>query len=166
MNKKVHQTETKKKSRNFSYLVLATTILLIAIILIAVFLDQTSYGPGPVDIEVTPDKQFYIQGEEVNFTIYVNNPHNWPVPYPYSVSYIIKKDGVYIASLGGGQITYAEPLPKFPPHSKTLFRLLLMPWNQKIYLNGTMVRVQPGDYTFTVIFYGRVDYGESGKLRL
>jgi len=160
------QTKPTKRSRRF-YLVLAAAFLLSVIIISAVFLSffmmsQTSYGPGPVDIEVTADKPFYLQGEEVNFIIYVNNPQEWPVPYPYSVLYIVEKDGVYVASLGGGQIDYAAPSPKFPPNSKTLYGDFLMPWNQKMDLNETRVQVQLGNYTLTVSLSG-YGYDESGN---
>jgi hypothetical protein len=160
-------TEPKKKSRRF-YLVLAAAVLLIAVIISVVFLglfnmDQTNYGPGPVEIEVISDKPVYAQGEEINFTIYVNNPHDWPVPYPNSVKYIIEKDGLYVASLGGGQIDYPAPFPMFPPNSKTLYQEFLMPWNQKTNLNGTLVQVQSGNYTLTVSFDGAIDYGDNSN---
>jgi hypothetical protein len=145
------------------YLVIVAVILLIVIIITAVFLNQPSYGPGPVYIEVASDKQVYLQGEEVNFTIYVNNPHDWNIPQPNSVSYIIEKDGVYVASIGGGQITYVEPLPMFSPNTKTRYQELLMPWDQKTHLNGNLVQVQPGNYTLIVTFDGAVDYGDSGN---
>jgi hypothetical protein len=161
------QTEPKKKSRRF-YLVLAAAVLLITIIISVVFsglfhMGQTSYGSDPVEIEVIPNKPFYLQGEEVNFTIYVNNPNDWSVPYPNSVRYIIEKDGLYVASLGGGQIDYVAPFPMFPPQSKTLYREFLMLWNQKMDRNGTLEQVQPGNYTFAVLFDGAVDYGDSGN---
>lgn len=162
LNGETPQTETRKRSRWF-YLVLAVTFLLIVMIMSAVFLGQTSYGPGPLDIEVASDKQIYLQGEEVNFTIYVNNPHDWTVPYPNSVSYIIEKNGLYVTSVGGGQITYTEPTPMFSPDSKTLYQELLTPWNQKLYVNGALVQAQPGNYTLTVSFDGAVDYGDSGN---
>jgi hypothetical protein len=161
------QTEPKKKSRRL-YLVLAATVLLIAVIIgVIIFeisdINQTNYGPGPVEIEVISDKPFYLQGEKVNFTIYVNNPHDWPVPYPNSVRYIIEKDDLYVASLGGGQIDYPAPFPMFPPNSKRLYQEFLMTWNQKTNLNGTLVQVQPGNYTLTVSFDGAVDYGDSSN---
>ncbi|MBN1357352.1 hypothetical protein JW988_01150 [Candidatus Bathyarchaeota archaeon] len=124
---------------------------------------QTTHGSGPVDIEVASDKPFYLQGEEVNFTIYVNNPHDWAVPYPNSVSYLIEKDGLYVTSIGGGQITYAEPHPVFSPNSQTTYQELLMPWDQKISGNETNVQAEPGNYTLTVTFNGAVDYGDSGN---
>ncbi|MBN1244579.1 hypothetical protein JXA31_03200 [Candidatus Bathyarchaeota archaeon] len=166
MKSSAPQTEPKKRSRRF-YVILAAAVLLIAIIISAVFLSffmmgQTSYGPGPVDIEVTSEKQFYLQGEEVIFIIYVNNPQEWPVPYPYSVLYIVEKDCVYVASLGGGQIDYVAPSPKFPSHSKTLYGDFLMPWNQTTNLNGTRVQVQPGNYTLTVSLSG-YGYDASGN---
>ncbi len=162
MNCSATQTGLAKKSRKF-HLVLATAFLLIIVIIIAFFLSQTSYGPGPVDIEVSSDKQVYLQGEEVKFIIYVNNSHDWNVPYPNSVTYIIEKDGVFVASIGGGQITYVKPGPMFDPSTKTRYQEGLMPWDQKTHLNGSLVQVHPGNYTLIITFDGAVDYGNSGN---
>jgi hypothetical protein len=161
LNGSASQTKPAKKFRRF-YLVLVAAFLLIAVLIIAVFLNQTSYGSGPVEMAVASDKPFYLQGEEVNFAIYVNNPHDWNVPYPCSVNYIIGKDGVYVASIGGGQITYDE-LPMFSPNTNTSYQVLLMPWNQKLHVNGTNVQAELGNYTLTVTFNGAVDYGDSGN---
>jgi hypothetical protein len=156
--------EPKKRSRRFYLVVFVAILLLTLIVDIAVYdvyVGRTSYGPGPVEIEVTTDKQFYLQGEEATFTICVNNPQNWPVPYPHSIVGVIEKDGVYIAGVGGGQIDYAG-VPTFPPHSKTLSWASLM-WNQKSDVNGTLVQVHSGNYTYIVTFGGLVDYGNSGN---
>jgi hypothetical protein len=161
LNGSVLQTGPAKKSRRF-YLVLVTAFLLIVVLIIAVFLNQTISGPGPVEMAVESDKQVYLQGEEVNFAIYVNNPHDWNVPYPVSVNYIIGKDGVSVASIGGGQISYSK-LPMFSPNTNTPYQELLTPWNQKLYVNGTNAQAEPGNYTLTVIFGGAVDYGDSGN---
>ncbi len=161
MNGSALQTGPAKKSRRF-YLVLVAAFLLIAVLIIAVFLNQTVSGPGPVEMAVESDKQVYLQGEEVNFSVYVNNPHDWNVPYPCSVSYIIGKDGVYVTSIGGGHISYDE-LPMFSPNTNTSYQVLLMPWNQKLPVNGTHVQAEPGNYTLTVTFNGAVDYGDSGN---
>jgi len=161
-----NQIEPKKRSRRF-YLILIATVLSLAIIVgVVVFelsnVGQTSYGPGPVEIEVTTDKPFYLQGEEVYFVIYVNNPQDWPVPYPNFPGYRIEKDGLNIEE-GGVNIDYVMPIPTFPAHSRTLFNPNLH-WNQKMDLNGTLVQVQPGNYTLTVYFNpGLVDYGDGGN---
>jgi hypothetical protein len=146
------QTEPKRKSRRL-YLVLAAAVLLITILSVAVFsgLFQTTYGIGPVDIEITPDKPFYLQGEEVNFTIYVYNPHDWPVAHPQSVLCIIEREGVYVDSLGGGLIDYASPFPTIAPHSEITYR---ESWNQKRDINGTHTQVEPGNYTLIVSLEG------------
>lgn len=163
------QTEPKKKSRSRRfYLVLITAVILIGVIIDGVILyvfssGQRSYGLGPIGIEVTPSKPFYLQGEEVNFTIYVNNPHDWPVGYPGSIRYTIEKDGLYVASLGGGQVDYAAPAyPAFPPSSKTLFRAFLRSWDQKMDLNGTRVQVEAGNYIFIVSLSGP-NYDNAGN---
>jgi len=148
------QTEPKRKSRRF-YLVLAAAVLLIATISIAVFLGlfQTNYGIGPVDIEVTPNKPVYLQGEEVNFTIYVNNPHDWPVAYPFQVAYRIEKGNVPVDSAILSIDFAAGRIPTFPAHSNTTY-CPISPWNQKTYDNETWVQVEPGNYTFTVSLKG------------
>ncbi len=40
------------------------------------------FGPGPIEIQVTPDKQYFLVGEEPTFTIMVFNNQTWPVAYP------------------------------------------------------------------------------------
>jgi hypothetical protein len=158
LNGSAPQTEPKKRSRRL-YLVLTAALLLIIIILIADFLGQTSYGPGPVDIEVTPDKQIYLQGEEVNFAVYVNNPQDWPVPYPNGEGYAIEKDGLYIDGYGGHIDYPAGGIPTFPANSRTLTK---WQWDQKMLLNGTRVQVQPGNYTLTFSISG-YGYSESSN---
>lgn len=158
------QTKPKRKTR--FYLVLAVVALLIAIISIVVFLGlfQTSYGPGPVDIEVTTEKAVYLQGEEVYFVIYVNNSQNWPVPYPNSVGYIIEKEGRFISGTTACIDYAAGRVPTFPAHSRTLYNPPLL-WNQKMDLNGTFVQVEPGNYTVSISFSG-FGYSNSGNCTL
>lgn len=156
-----------KRHRRF-YLILIVAVLTLAIIIgIALFLlgiGNTNYGPGPVNIEVTTDKPFYMQGEEVNFTIYVNNPHDWPVEYPWLVEYIIEKDFLDIDGVSVNIDFAPGRITTFPSHSRTLYGNMWH-WDQKMYVNKTFTReqVQLGNYTLTVSFDGRVDYGDSGN---
>ena len=158
------QTEPKKKSRRF-YLVLAAAVLLIVVILSVAFLSlfnmgQTNYGPGPVEIEVISDKPFYLQGEEVNFTIYVTNPQNWSVPKPTSVTYEINRNGSEVFH-GNAQIRYVYPPPSFPAHSRELYETYV--WDGKVGPGVNRTLAPPGIYTFTGAFDGPVDYGNSGN---
>lgn len=148
------QTEPKRKHRRL-YLVLAATVLLIAIISIVVFsgLFQTNYGIGPVDIEVAPDKPFYMQGEEVNFTIYVYNPHDWAVAYPYRVAYRIERGNVPVDGAILNIDFAVGRIPTFPANSNTSYSSI-SPWNQKTYVNETWVQVEPGNYTATFSLKG------------
>jgi hypothetical protein len=148
----VKQVEPKKRSRRF-YVILTVAILTLAIIIgVVIFewsnLGQTSYGPGPVEIEVKADKPFYLQGEDVNFTIYVNNPQDWPVLYPSMVDYRIENGCLT------KQITLASPIPLFPAQSRTLYDTYF--WDQK-------VPAPPGNYTLNFSFGGPVDYGSGGN---
>ncbi len=153
MNGESSQTEPKKRSRRF-YIILSAAVLLLAVIIGAAIFEfysanQTTPGPGPVDVEVVPDKLSYVQGEEITFEIYVSNPQDWPVEYPYSIRYVIEKDGH--AVLGEDEYASYPPdvVPKFSAHSRTSFS---WNWNQKAYLNGTLAQVEPGNYTLTVSF--------------
>jgi hypothetical protein len=159
------QTEPKKRSRRF-YLVLAAAVLLIAVIISVVMfemsnINQTNYGPGPVEIEVVSDKPFYMQGEEVNFTIYVTNPQNWSVPEPYGVTYEMHRNGSEVFG-GNVQISFAiNPPPSFPPHSRKLYETRV--WDGKVGPGDNRTLAPPGTYTYTVLFGGTVDYGNSGN---
>ena len=119
------------------------------------------YGTRPVSIdEVASGKPYYLQGEEVNFTVTVNNPQDLPVPYPGYVGYRIEKDGLYVAE-GGVFIEYAMPIPTFPAHSKTAYSSPLR-WDQKMEVSdGTRAVAPPGNYTLTVSFDGH-SYGPNG----
>jgi hypothetical protein len=157
------QVEPKKKSRRF-YLVLVAAVLLIAVIVGVVIFEFFNIGnirdgPGPVYIdEVTTDKPYYLQGEEVNFTVTVNNPQDWPVQYPNVVEYRIGNESLT------KQITLASPVPSFPAQSRTLYDTYF--WDQKVHLNDlnhTLVPAPPGNYTLNVSFGGPVDYGSGGN---
>jgi len=157
------QGKPKKRSRRF-YLILAAAILTLAIIIGVVIFEffkigSTHDGPGPVYIdEVTADKPYYLQGEEVNFTVTVNNPQDWSVRYPGYVAYMIEKDDLIIAE-GGVNINYAMPILTFPSHSRIAYRPPLS-WNQKIDVNGTLAA--PGNYTLMVSLSGP-SYNPSGN---
>jgi hypothetical protein len=161
------QGKPQRKTKRF-YAILALAVLLITILLGTLIYKLTianrvSFGPGPVEIEVTTDKPIYLQGEEINFTVYVTNPHEWQVPYPNSVFNTIEKNGSYVCNLGIGQIDYiAGNLATFKPDSKKAY-IENLPWNQRISQNGTLVQVEPGKYTLTVEFSGAVDYGNDGN---
>ena len=157
------QTNPKKKSRRF-YLVLVAAVLLIAVIVSAVILEffnigNTRYGPGPVEIEATTDKSFYLQGEEVNFTITVNNPQDWPVSHPLQISYQIERNDKFVDGVTI-MVTPADA-PAFPAHSGTLYDTYV--WDQKTGIGNNRTQVPLGNYTFTVSFGGPVDYGGGGN---
>jgi hypothetical protein len=161
MDKSSSTNKPKKKSKRF-YTILAVTVLLLALLAgVVIFewsnLGRTNYGPGPVDIEVTTDKTFYLQGEEVHFNIYVNNPQDWQVGHPTTVAHEVNEDNQSIYS-DHFEKDYGDSWPAFPAHSKTLFETYS--WNQKN-INGSST--EPGNYTLTVTFYhGLIDYGNAG----
>ena len=157
------QTEPKKRSRRFLVLI-AAAVLIAVTIGVVLFemsnLDQTNYGPGPVEIDVTSDKPFYLQGEEINFTIYVTNPQDWPIAHPYFEGLSIEKEGIFI---DGGSMHIDYPtggIPAFPAHAKTLYGK--WDWDQKMDLNGTHAQAETGNYTFVVSLIGP-NYDNTGN---
>jgi hypothetical protein len=115
----------------------------------------------PVDIEVVADKLFYVQGEEANFTIYVNNPQNWSVPEPDGVTHEMNRTGSFVFD-GSVCIDFVPGIvPTFPAHSRTLYETRV--WDGKVGSGDNRTLAPPGTYTYTVSFCGQVDYGNSGN---
>jgi hypothetical protein len=159
------QTEPKKKSRRF-YMLLVSAVLLVAVMVgIVIFrmpgIGQPSYDPGPVDIEVVADKSFYLQGEEVNFTVYVSNPQDWSVPEPSGVIYEMYRNSAFIFG-GDKHIDFVpDKIPVFAAHSRILFET--WSWDGKVGSGDNRTVAPPGNYMFTVRFGGLIDYGNSGN---
>lgn len=157
------QTEPGKKSRRF-YIILGATILLTVLIAsIVAFqlsnINQTNYGPGPIVIEVTADKPSYSKSEEINFTIYVNNPQDWPVLEPLRVTYRMEKDGgeIFEADV---DILVGDYTPSFPPHSRTLYTTRV--WDQKLGSDSNFTNAEAGNYSFKVLFLP-AEYSNGGN---
>ncbi|MCW4024423.1 MAG: hypothetical protein NWF01_05235 [Candidatus Bathyarchaeota archaeon] len=147
MKNSVMQTKPKK------YKKLCTVVLVFVLVLTGFVVFQLTYAsPGPVEITVTSDKQSYSPGETVHFSIYVYNPQNWRVFYPYS--YTCGIHNVWADIFGQSPHLYGGP--SFPPHNTTLYRTI--DWHQNnIFENGT--QVMPGNYTVTVELKGQANYG-------
>ncbi len=130
---------------------IATLIIVTIIVLSYVTFILTRTGPGPVEIQITADKSSYVQGENVTFTIKVNNPQDWRVEKPSAIMYRIGTYGV------GANIDYAFP-DYFPAHSTTISDTYV--WDQR---DDHREPVVPGNYTLIVTYSGPVDYGEPGS---
>jgi hypothetical protein len=122
--------------------------------LILVLSNSEPTGPGPVEINVITEKDSFAKGEVINFSIYVNNTHEWKIPQPSIIRYQI---GPYTHAVN---IDYVTPLPTFPAHSNTL--LATYSWNQKMSVVGNQTFIELGNYTITVSLDGMVDYGPPG----
>jgi hypothetical protein len=141
-------------------LVIAAVLLIAVIVGVVIFeMSRPSYGPGPVDIEVFSNKFVYAQGEEVNFTIYVNNPQNWSVLEPFSVTHEMNRTNELVLS-DWTEIDFAER-PSFPPHSRTLYDTRV--WDGKVRSGDNLTLAPPVIYTYFVTFKGSGGYGNGGN---
>ncbi len=147
--------------RRRNYAIILFVVLLAAMIGAYCFLQWSFnyYGPGPVEIELVPDKPFYLQGENITVSIYVNNEQNWPVPFPTTLIYPLTDGNTTMGNKL--YIDYAAPPPTFPAHSRTLYRA--MSWNEMSASLPAFMQKTPGNYTFTVRFEGSVDYGNGSR---
>jgi len=155
-----------QKPRRF-HVILAVAILLIIIagvIVVNWYTNQNRYGPGPVDMEVTLDKPFYLPNENVTISIYVKNPQDWPVPQPSYQWYRIEKDGIGYGGYGLHIDFASDKISTFPPHTKTLYTTI--GWNQKTGLVSNRTLVEPGNYTLTVTLTGYGYDVDSGNITI
>ena len=136
-------------------IVLVASTLLVVLVGVVIFhmYGATNYGPGPVAIEATTDKSFYLQGEDVQFSIYVSNEQNWPVPVPDIAYYRITEDAHVLSDIAMNADFPPDQLPTYPSHSRTFHYSYV--WNS--------VSASPGNCTLFVNFSGLVDYGGGGN---
>ncbi len=155
------------KSKRF-YAVLAVAILLVILtgaIAVNWYISQNSYGPGPVEMEVTLDKPFYVQNENVTILIYVTNPQDWPVPKPSYQWYRIERGGIGYDGYGLHIDVAANQIPSFPAHTKTLYTTIV--WDQKTTgMASNRTFVDPGIYTLTVTLTGYGYDANSGNITI
>jgi hypothetical protein len=133
------EAKTKRKFKRLHAIIIVAVLLTAALGFAVYTLTSNQTGPGPVKIEVEAGQPSYLQGELVQFYVYVNNTQNWPVIQPSTVTYQMGTDSQTAC------IDYVNPPPTFAPHSRTL--LQIHTWNQKTASNGTQTAVEPGNYT-------------------
>ncbi len=146
------QTKPQKTSKRF-YVILALAILLIAILLGTVIYelttaDRVSFGSGPIGVEVIADKPFFLQGELVNFTIYLDNRQNCSVGPVCWMDCRIEKDSQVVCSVSMNMDYPVEHMPTFPANTRTVCEH--WSWNQKMSIDKTLVQAQPGNYILTI----------------
>jgi hypothetical protein len=140
----------KLRKRGKVYLILLAlgTVILAFVLASAVYVftsPPNSVGNGPVRIEIISSRAYYAPSQQVHFQIFINNPHDWAVPYPTSVSYRLPPVGETVSIFGN------QNLP-FPAHSRTLLPTQTL-WTPS----------QLGNYTLTVTLHGPVEYGQSAN---
>jgi hypothetical protein len=105
--------------------------------------DSNSSKNSSVTIRVETDKPSYLRGQVVKIKVYVINSKNEAVMYPTMIGYSVYNSkggnvvGCYVC------ITWASPIPTFPPQSETLFQSLssgdsTFEWNQKMQIEGML----------------------------
>ena len=151
-----NKPKPKKLKLILAIIVAAVLIVTVLSVTVHVLTAPAPTGPGPVKIEVVTDRASYLQGEMINFSIYINNIQNWNVPHPTTVTYQIENYSTETVC-----IDYVNPPPTFPAHSRTFF--ISYVWNQETGNETYRTLVKPGNYTFTVSLSGPVDYGASAN---
>lgn len=131
-------------------------LFILAVVFLAVVFASVAYlyveppnpvreGDGPVEIEIVSNQTVYSPSEQFRLQVYVDNPHDWAVPYPLSVSFSLPPVGDF----SNVPANINEKYPPLAAHSKTLFTspTIWAPSN-------------PGNYTLTVSLRGSVNYGQ------
>jgi hypothetical protein len=155
-----------QKPKRF-HVILAAAILLVGVtgaFAVNWYTNQNRYGAGSVDMEVTFDKPFYLQNENVTISIYVINPQDWPVPKPNFLGYAIQKDGIGYDGYGLHINFASDHIPTFPPHTTTLYTTI--EWDQKTGMASNRTLVEPGNYSLTVTLSGYGYDVDSGNLTI
>lgn len=143
-----------KLERKYRLLIVAISLAIIFILSYNFYFAYAYIGSGPVEIEISTDKEVYLQGEAITFNVYVINPQNWRVPYPSEIIWGIDSN---LANPPTSQRVDYVGVPSYTAHSKT--NMLTYTWDQT--LSG--VQVPSGNYTFTYSMTGFTDYGPRGN---
>jgi len=114
-------------------------LVLVASAIAAYTLLQPKMGPGPVEVEVTSDKPSYLPGQSVTFSIYVTNPHDWNVEYPWKKEYTVGNASLIV------DMEHGPNPPSFPAHSTTLYDTYV--WRPTSHPG----LAELGNYTLTVV---------------
>lgn len=137
----------RRRGKVYSVLFTLAIVFLVAVLASAVYLfafSPTRVGGGPVEIKIVPSQTSYSPSQQVHFQIFINNPHDWSIPYPTYVSYSLPQ----LADTGSIPTVPGQNSP-FPPHSRTPLQTQAL-WTPS----------QPGNYTLTVTLHGIVNYGQ------
>jgi hypothetical protein len=141
----------RKKSRRF-YLAFVVIILLLAVTLSLIigtyYANQNNFGPGPIDLEVKPDKPYFLRNEQANFTFLLINNQSWPVTKPLLQETNITKDGILLENTD--LHTNFADVPTIPANSSTQ---LYWTWRGPQRDNQTLTH-EAGNYTLTVRLEG------------
>jgi hypothetical protein len=106
---------------------------------------------------VATDKPSYLQGEIVRIRVYAINKQDEAVMYPTMIGYgVFDSEGKGVIGCDV-YITWANPIPTFPPRSKTLLQVSSRDetflWNQK---DADRKTVSVGTYTIKVLLNSEV----------
>lgn len=135
--------------------VIAVFTLIVGFVALYVENGPSVYGPGPIEVTITPNKPYFIQGENITFTVTIINKQSWPIAYPNSESTRIEKEGI-IYQNEGLNIDYAVKVPTYPANMNTIHS-----WRWLETKNDTMtIPHEVGNYSLTYEISG---YGYSAS---
>jgi hypothetical protein len=144
---------TLSKRLTIVVIIVAIAVILSTILLFFSLNTQTNYGPGPIDLKVSPDKPLFTNGEEVSFTFAITNNQSWPVAQPNLLETNITK-GNTVVEQKSERVNSSGKISTFPSNSVTE---LHWTWLESRNYNQT-IRHEPGNYTLSVRLEG---YGYS-----
>jgi hypothetical protein len=152
------------KKPNTAHLKIAVALVLLPVIIVSGFLiciwvdtDTPSYfETGPIEIKVAPTKPFFLQGENINFTVTVINNQSYPIAQPSLEDARIERNGITVEG-SSLHIDYGIEVPTYPADSNADFTWR---WHEHKKDSQTIPH-EIGTYTLTLRLKGN-GYDTSG----
>lgn len=137
--------EKKRKRKRRIKITAAIIAVGIVIGFVALYLTNgpNYFGPGPIEITISPDKPYFLQGETINFTVTIINNQSWPITHPVQESVKIIKNGTTHENYD----MHADYPPRIPTYPANTNSTAQWTWIKSIKeINPTPLDV--GNYTF------------------
>ncbi len=109
----------------------------------------SDFGPWSIEIQVSPDKQYFLQGENATFTFVVVNSQSSPVARPSHEITTVTKNGITVDDMDIHINLPASKTPTFPADSNTQLQ-----WTWLESKDNQIIPHETGNYTLTVRLEG------------